>query len=173
MGGTNEAKVGLWPPPDLAVVKDRSGSGRKRVGLWWQNGAAGRGGFRRWNGRIRSAVGASRRVLRTQSVGSAAAEKSAAEAEKSAAEAEKVSAAAEKRSAVAKHGGCGGGETAAGTPRRRPGKSPAGEMKRLTRRTWSAYPGFFRLTGESGLPRWTSSPVRGSRLPCRPERAEL
>ena len=159
MGGTNEAKVGLWPPPDLAVVKDRSGSGRKRVGLWWQNRAAGRGGFRRRNGRIRSAVGASRRVLRTQSVGSAAAEK--------------VSAAAEKRTAVAKCGGCGGGETAAGTPRRRPGKSPAGEMKRLTRRTRSAYPGFFPAHGESGLPGWTSSPVRGSRLPCRPERGEL
>lgn len=54
--------------------------------------------------------------LRTQSVGSAAAEKSAAAAEK-------VSAAAEKRTAVAKSGGCGGGESAAGTPRRRAGKS--------------------------------------------------
>ena len=97
MGGTYEAKVGLWPPPNLAVVKGRSGSGRKRIGLWWQNGAAGHGGFRRRNGRIRSAVGATRRVLRTQSVGSAAAEKSAAEAEK-------VSAAAEKRTAVAKAG---------------------------------------------------------------------
>ena len=50
MGGTNEAKVGLWPLPDLAVLKGGSGSGRKRVGLWWQNGAAGRGGFRRRNG---------------------------------------------------------------------------------------------------------------------------
>ena len=159
MGGTNEAKVGLWGVASFAVLQGRSGSGRKRVGLWWQNGAAGRGGFRRRNGRIRSAVGASRRVLRTQSVGSAAAEKSAAAAEK-------VSAAAEKRSAVAKRGGCGGGETAAGTPRRRAGKSPAGEMKRLTRRTRSAYPGFFPACGG----KW---PARMGFLPCRGVRVSL
>ena len=100
MGGTNEAKVGLWGVASFAVLQGEAGSGRKRVGLWWQNGAAGRGGFRRRNGRIGSAVGASRRVLRTLAVGSAAAEKSAAAAEK-------VSAAAEKRSAVAKRRDCG------------------------------------------------------------------
>ena len=72
-----------------------------KVGLWWQNGAAGRGGFRRRNGRIRSAVGASRRVLRTHGVGVAAAEKVSAAVEK-------VSAAAEKRSAVAESRNCGG-----------------------------------------------------------------
>ena len=70
MGGTNEAKVGLWGVASFAMLQGEAGSGRKRVGLWWQNGAAGHGGFRRRNGRIRSAVGASRRVLRTQSVGS-------------------------------------------------------------------------------------------------------
>ena len=153
MRGRFEAKVGLWPPPDWAMVKGGSGSGRKRVGLWWQNGAAGRAGFRQRNGGIRSAVGANRRVLRTLSVGSAAAEKVSAAAEK-------VSAAAEKRSAVSKRGGCGGGETAAGTPRRRAGKSPAGEMKRLTRRTRSAYPGFFPAHGGK-WPAWMDV------LPCR------
>ena len=92
-------------------------------------------------GWIDVAAGAKWKVLRSLNVGSAAAEKSAAEAEK-------VSAAAEKRSAVAKSGGCGGGETAVGTPRRRAGKSPAGEMKRLTRRTRSAYPGFLPAHAE-------------------------
>ena len=53
-------------------------------------GAAGRGGFRRRNGGIRAAAGVRRRVLRTQSVGSAAAEKIPAAAEKSASAAEKV-----------------------------------------------------------------------------------
>ena len=53
-------------------------------------------------GWIDAAAGAKWRVLRTQSVGSAAAEKVSAAAEKSAA-------AAEKRSAVAKSGGCGRG----------------------------------------------------------------
>ena len=159
MGGIDEAKVGLWRVANFAVLQGRSGSGRKRVGLWWQNGAAGRGGFRRRNGRIRSAVGASRRVRRTRGVGSAAAEKVSAAAEKSAA-------AAEKRTAVAKRGGCGGGESAAGTPRRRPGKSPAGEMKRLTRRTRSAYPGFFPACGG----KW---PARMDVLPCRGVRVSL
>ena len=52
--------------------------------------SAGRGGFRRRNGGIGAAAGARQRVLRTQSVGSAAAEKIPAEAEKSASAAEKV-----------------------------------------------------------------------------------
>ena len=159
MGGTNEAEVGLWGVGSLTVLQVESGSGRKRIGLWWQNKAAGQAGFRRRNGRIGSAVGASRRVLRTQSVGSAAAEKVSAAAEKSAA-------AAEKRTAVSKCGGCGGGETAAGTPRRRPGKSPAGEMKRLTRRTRSAYPGFFPAHGG----KW---PAQMDVLPCKGVSASL
>ena len=55
----------------------------------------------RWQiGWIGVATGSSRRVLRTQSVGSAAAEKVSAAAEK-------VSAAAEKRTAVAKRRDCG------------------------------------------------------------------
>ena len=53
-------------------------------------GSAGRGGFRRRNGEIGAAGGARGRVLRTQSVGTAEAEKVAAAAEKSAAAAEKV-----------------------------------------------------------------------------------
>ena len=53
-------------------------------------GAAGRGGFRRRNGEIGAEGGARRRVLRTQSVGSAEAEKIPAAAEKSASAAEKV-----------------------------------------------------------------------------------
>ena len=48
--------------------------------------SARRGGFQRWNGGIRAAGGARQRVLRTQSVGSAAAEKVAAAAEKGAGE---------------------------------------------------------------------------------------
>lgn len=53
-------------------------------------GSAGRGGFRRRNGGIGAAGGVRQRVLRTQSVGSAAAEKIPAAAEKSAAAVEKV-----------------------------------------------------------------------------------
>ena len=53
-------------------------------------GSAGRGGFRRRNGGIGAAGGARRRALRTQSVGSTAAEKIPAAAEKSASTAEKV-----------------------------------------------------------------------------------
>ena len=53
-------------------------------------GSAGRDGFRRRNGGIGAAGGARGRVLRTQSVGSAAAEKIPAAAEKSASAAEKV-----------------------------------------------------------------------------------
>ena len=49
-------------------------------------GAAGCGGFRRRNGGIGAAGGARRRALRTQSVGSAEAEKSAAAVEKVAGE---------------------------------------------------------------------------------------
>ena len=53
-------------------------------------GSVGHGGFRRRNGGIGAAGGARGRVLRTQSVGSAAAEKIPAAAEKSASAAEKV-----------------------------------------------------------------------------------
>ena len=53
-------------------------------------GAAGRGGFRQRNGGTRAAGGVRRRVLRTQSVGAAEAEKIPAAAEKSASAAEKV-----------------------------------------------------------------------------------
>ena len=52
--------------------------------------SAGRTGFRRRNGGIGAAGGAGGRVLRTQSVGSAEAEKIPAAAEKSASAAEKV-----------------------------------------------------------------------------------
>ena len=53
-------------------------------------GSAGRGGFRRRNGGIGAVGGARRRVLRTQSMGAAAAEKIPAAAEKGASAAEKV-----------------------------------------------------------------------------------
>ena len=53
-------------------------------------GSVGRGGFQRRNGGIGAAGGARRRVLRTQSVGAAEAEKIPAAAEKSASVAEKV-----------------------------------------------------------------------------------
>lgn len=53
-------------------------------------GSAGRGGFRRRNGGIGAVGGVRRRVLRTQSMGSAEAEKIPAAAEKSASAAEKV-----------------------------------------------------------------------------------
>ena len=53
-------------------------------------GAVGCGGFRQRNGGIGAAGGARGRVLRTQSVGAAAAEKIPAAAEKSASAAEKV-----------------------------------------------------------------------------------
>ena len=53
-------------------------------------GSARRGGFWRRNGGIEAARGARGRVLRTQSVGAAEAEKVAAAAEKSASAAEKV-----------------------------------------------------------------------------------
>ena len=53
-------------------------------------GSAGRGGFRRRNGGIGAAEGARGRVLRSQSVGAAEAEKIPAAAEKSASAAEKV-----------------------------------------------------------------------------------
>ena len=53
-------------------------------------GLAGRGGFRRRNGGIEAAGGVRGRVLRTQSVGAAEAEKIPAAAEKSASAAEKV-----------------------------------------------------------------------------------
>ena len=53
-------------------------------------GSAGRDRFQRRNGGIGAAGGARGRVLRTQSVGAAAAEKIPAAAEKSASTAEKV-----------------------------------------------------------------------------------
>ena len=52
--------------------------------------AAGRGEFRRRNGGIGAVVGVRRRVLRTQSVGAAEAEKIPAAADKSTSAAEKV-----------------------------------------------------------------------------------
>ena len=52
--------------------------------------SAGRGGFRRRNGGVGATGGVRRRVLRTQSVGAAEAEKIPAAAEKSASAAEKV-----------------------------------------------------------------------------------
>ena len=58
--------------------------------------SAGRGGFRRRNGGIGAVGGARGRVLRTQSVGAAEAEKIPAAAEKIPAEAEKSASAAEK-----------------------------------------------------------------------------
>ena len=64
--------------------------GQGRLGQDAGMGAAGRGGFRWRNGGIGAAGGARGRVLRTQSEGTAAAEKVAAAAEKSASAAEKV-----------------------------------------------------------------------------------
>ena len=60
-------------------------------------GSAGRGEFRRRNGGIGAAGGVRRRVLRTQSVGVAEAEKIPAAAEKSASAAEKVAGEGKRR----------------------------------------------------------------------------
>ena len=69
-------------------ANQRGGQGRlgQNAGI----GSAGRGGFRRRDGGIRAAGGTRGRVLRTQSVGAAEAEKIPAAAEKSASAAEKV-----------------------------------------------------------------------------------